>query len=78
MFHIRHRKRRPRAGEIVMARCGERVAYTGTMWLVDNDQCCAECLALGLGSNEDSDDPKYIMPEKPEDVTDTKFWIPAS
>jgi len=77
MFHLRHRKRPPKAGDIVLARCGERITYTGTMYLADNSECCPECLALGLGPDEDSFDPKYIMPERSEDVRDTKFWIPA-
>jgi len=79
MFHIRVRERAPKKGDVVVARCGKRIVYEGTMWRAKNEECCPKCLSK-YSPGEKSHTPKYIMPESEEDIensADKDMWCPA-
>lgn len=80
MFHLRNRKRPPEKGKVIVARCGYRTIYTGTMWGADDKECCAKCLAIGQ-SPEYAFQPLYIFPEKEVDIQASEWghlWRPAN
>ncbi len=80
MFHLRHRKRKPKRGGVVVARCGERIVYSGTMMAAPNSECCSSCIKKGIQPHEDEWAPKYILPENPSDIKNSimpQMWVEA-
>ena len=72
MFHLRNRKRPPKPGETIVARCGWRTKYRGTMWGAENDECCQICLDRRLPT-ESGFDPLYILPEHDDDILNSEW-----